>query len=249
MTSKTETSKRNKMMKKNKENDTELSQELEVIPVSKREYNSIKRLANQVESDEYIVEIAGTDAVLDDTIIKQSCGKESVEDSPPASVIQENQDEDDVTADEAVFVFTPQITGWDNTLNYSFDDTEHIQRKWKNEDKIGLLLIHDVFDYYYLAPLLATWKDYLSADAKVVVFGSDKPGPAKALKEAVSDGGNFKMHKKLSKTAIISIDDCVHHWLINSNEVGQCRFCGRKRNFRKLMKRSSSRRVTRKKKV
>jgi hypothetical protein len=217
------------------------AEDLEEIVISKREFDLILKLASRVEEEEYVIEIAGTDAVLDDSAIRERCEDNKTKDASALKNDEAQADQETQGEDDDIFVFTPEITGLSNIQNYSLDNTEHIQRKWKSEDKIGLLLINNIFDYHNIAFLLSTWKDFLSDDAKVAIFGSDKPGPAKAVKEAVSDGGNFKLHKKLEKLAVIVSDDCVHHWMIDSSEMGVCKFCGRKRNFRKLMRISSRR--------
>lgn len=236
-------------VKKKKKIAENNSQNLEEIAISQSEFNLILKLATSVEDDEYILEIAGTDGTPDEPDIKSS--RKAGEPKIKKLVIEseKTQDTNDSDSDNDIFAFTQEKTGFRNTKNYSLDNTEHAQRKWKNEDRIGLLLINNVFDYHSVAVLISTWKEFLAPDAKVAVFGSDKPGPVKAVKEAISDGGNFKIHKTLEKLMVLTSDKCVHHWLIDSNEVGTCKFCNRKRNFRKLMKLASSRRVSRKKKT
>jgi hypothetical protein len=33
---------------------------------------------------------------------------------------------------------------------------------------------------------------------------------------------------------VMKIDECIHHWIIDANEIGVCRYCGRTRNFKRL---------------
>lgn len=233
--------------KKEKENNNVLG--VEEITISQREFDFILNLANNVDSDEYIIEVSGTDDTQDEPAMENNSQPAKLQIKQQADGKGKIQEENCLQPSNQQLSLTPETTGFDNIKNYSLNDTEHVHRKWRNADKIGLMVINNISDYHSIANLIFTWKEFLSPNAKVAVAGSDKPGPSRAAREVVSDGGNFKIYKKFENLTVITKDKCVHHWLIDANEIGTCRFCNRKRDFRKLMKRATSSSSNRKKKT
>ncbi|MDD5510366.1 MAG: hypothetical protein PHI12_06135 [Dehalococcoidales bacterium] len=142
-----------------------------------------------------------------------------------------------------VFSFTsresPEFTSdldWDNIQNIlvlRHESNEDSARRWK--DKIGLLWLNTPGDYKDLKRILRCWESHLSHDARVVMSNYNKPGTNRVIKEYLSDQGNFTYDQTIDNTIVFTIDQCVHYWIINSDCQGICKYCGRKRNFKRLI--------------
>jgi len=111
-------------------------------------------------------------------------------------------------------------------------------KRWK--EQIGLLVISDVNEYEDVKSVFLCWQRYLSQDARVTIFDCSKPGPARAVREQVGDCGNFSSIRSVGATVILALDRCRHHWIINSDEIGICKYCERKRNFKRLAREIAS---------
>jgi hypothetical protein len=62
------------------------------------------------------------------------------------------------------------------------------------------------------------------------------PGPERAIKELVGDGGNFLVDGITGSVTTLLFDKCLHYWAINTYDFGQCQKCGRDRNFKRIQK-------------
>jgi hypothetical protein len=100
---------------------------------------------------------------------------------------------------------------------------------WK--ETIGLLL---VIGYQQYEEIREAWQGSLSPNIVVVIHSCHEPGPARAIKEFLNDGGNFVLFREVNNMTALVMDNCKHYWAINSNEIGICGNCGRKRNFGRL---------------
>ncbi|MDD3677645.1 MAG: class I SAM-dependent methyltransferase [Dehalococcoidales bacterium] len=125
-----------------------------------------------------------------------------------------------------------------DSIDFSYSDSEETCRKWK--DKIGLLCINILRDYEDIDEMLASWERHLSRNAGVILFNSDTPGAIKIIKDRTGNTGKFIFKDKVGSLTWIRMDKCIHHWLIDSSDFGVCKYCKRTRNFRKMMKDSSS---------
>ena len=121
------------------------------------------------------------------------------------------------------------------TLQASVDDAA---KRWK--EQIGLLVISDVNEYEDVKRVFLCWQRCLSQDARVTIFDCSKPGPARAVREQVDDCGNFTSIRSVGATVVLALDRCQHHWIINSDEIGICKYCKRKRNFKRLAREIAS---------
>jgi len=105
-------------------------------------------------------------------------------------------------------------------------------RRWK--DKIGLLWINSSQEYEDVKWVLLSWQRYLLPNARVAIHGCDNSGPARVIKEHLGELGDFTFEQSVESIVVITIDKCIHYWIINSDEIGICKYCGRKRNFKRL---------------
>ncbi|MDD5501432.1 MAG: hypothetical protein PHH57_07125 [Candidatus Omnitrophica bacterium] len=122
-----------------------------------------------------------------------------------------------------------ETTNCATILNESAYD---LSRRWR--ETIGLLIVIGYQNSEEIREAVVCWQGYLSADITVVIHNCHEPGPAKAIKEFLTDGGNFILYREVGNMTALVMDRCQHHWTINSSEIGICHNCGRKRNFRRL---------------
>jgi hypothetical protein len=132
------------------------------------------------------------------------------------------------------FIDKLESAGVDTFVITSYSDSEDTSRKWK--DKVGLLLISTLFEYEDIKHVFINWERHLSPNARVVVCGFNQLGPARLIKEYLGNLGDFTFEKRVGTLKVIRIDKCIHHWIIDANEIGICRHCGRKRNFKRIMR-------------
>lgn len=121
---------------------------------------------------------------------------------------------------------------------------EEVARRWKS--KLGLLWINIHGEYEDLKSIFRCWGCHLSLDGRVAVIGCDQRGFARAIKEHLGNLGDFTHERSVDTTMVLRIDQCTHYWLIDMDQQGICRYCGRTRNFRRLMREAAE---TRAKKV
>jgi len=107
-----------------------------------------------------------------------------------------------------------------------------VVRRW--EGKIGLLWINTSHEYESVKKVLLSWERHLSPNARVAIHGCDHYGPRRVIKEYLGNLGDFTFEQSVDTTLVLRIDKCIHHWIIDSNEIGICKFCSRKRNFERL---------------
>lgn len=202
------------------------------------ERDLINELANDVTEGEFIVEVLGHRNELCEPPNKQwqpDTGNQVQIAGPyPGNVIYNNG----AKYNEG-FAFNNSDSvenDLQNIIIYSYVNSNNAYRKWSTKKKIGLLCISSIHEYEDVKDVLLCWKVHLSPKARVAVFGSDKPGPSKAIIECTGDTGNFLLEKTAGMLKVIRLDACTHYWLIDSDEIGICRYCGRKRDFKKLMR-------------
>jgi len=143
-----------------------------------------------------------------------------------------------------VFSFTLQKESPEPAINLDKDNGQNIlvlrheldedaARRWK--DEIGLLWVNAFNEYQDLKRILRCWQCHLSPDARVVVNSCDQPGMTRVLKEYLGDMGDLKYKRNVGSAMVLTVDRCTHHWMIDSDNLGVCKHCGRKRNFKKMI--------------
>ncbi|MDD5289437.1 MAG: hypothetical protein PHY28_10055 [Dehalococcoidales bacterium] len=105
---------------------------------------------------------------------------------------------------------------------------------------IGLLAVIGYQQSEDVREAITCWQGHLSPDVAIAVYDYNEPGPAKAIRELLTDCGNFILKQVVDNMAIIVMDKCQHYWIINSIQMGVCKNCGRKRNFRRLVREAAN---------
>jgi len=113
-----------------------------------------------------------------------------------------------------------------------------LTRRWK--EIVGLLVVIGYQHYEEVREAVVCWQECLPPDVVVVVHNCCEPGPARAVKELIADCGNFVTWRVVDNLTVLVADKCQHYWVINTNEIGSCRHCGRKRNFKRLAREATS---------
>jgi len=128
--------------------------------------------------------------------------------------------------------FIAKRAGVQGIVNSSYTDSEEAPRRWK--EKVGLLCINTSREYEDVKKVFLDWERRLSPNARVVVHSCDQPGPARVIKEYLGNLGDFTFEQSVGATTVVAVDKCGHHWIIDSNEIGICKYCGRTRNFKRM---------------
>jgi hypothetical protein len=138
--------------------------------------------------------------------------------------------ENDNIANSSCDALTPEELA--NISIDKFESSEEASRKCR--EKVGLLCISTPNSPEDLRKTINAWQPKLALDAKVAVHGCDIPYSARIIKEYLGEQGDFTLLESVSRTAVLSVDKCIHHWMIDSHEIGICKYCGRKRNFKRI---------------
>jgi len=86
----------------------------------------------------------------------------------------------------------------------------------------------------YVKKVILSWQRHLCPNAIVAVHGCNQPGSSQVIKECLGDLGYFTFKQSVDTTMVVTVDKCIHYWIIDSIEIGICKYCGRKRNFKRL---------------
>jgi hypothetical protein len=113
--------------KKEKENNNVLG--VEEITISQREFDFILNLANNVDSDEYIIEVSGTDDTQDEPAMENNSQPAKLQIKQQADGKGKIQAENCLQPSNQQLSLTPETTGLDNIKTYSLNDAEHVHRK------------------------------------------------------------------------------------------------------------------------
>jgi len=124
-----------------------------------------------------------------------------------------------------------------HSLNMRDGDYETTTSRFK--EKIGLWWYNASREYGDIRKALLSWQEHLSPEARVVLCGYDQPGVARVIRECIGSCGNFVMVDSVGTVAVFAVDRCVHYWVIDCKEFGICKYCGRKRDFRRMRNESS----------
>ena len=132
----------------------------------------------------------------------------------------------------AEFITNLAGAGIQDTMVSRHEAAEDAARRWKGN--IGLLWVNTSYEYEDIKRVIITWQRHLSSNARVAIHGCDQTGTGRVIKESTGSLGNFTYEQSVDTTTVLAIDGCIHYWIINSDEIGICRHCGRKRNFKRL---------------
>ena len=158
-------------------------------------------------------------------------GSEAGKKNKVFSFASQKESSDSVNAD---FNTNLAGAGIQDTLVSRHEAAEDAARRWKGN--IGLLWINTSYEYEDIKRVIITWQRHLSPDARVAIQGCDQPGAGRVIRESIGSLGDFTYEQSVDTTTVLTIDACTHYWIINSDEIGICKYCGRKRNFNRLMR-------------
>ena len=199
--------------------------------ISDAEGELLYRLAKDVPAGQAIVEVGGGKGKSAVWLAK---GSEAGEQNRVYSIASHEGSPDHVKVDEEN-MHTESIA---NLAKARVQDTvvslyeASAARRWKG--KIGLLWINTSHEYEDVKRVILLWQRHLSPDARIAIHGCDSSGPSRVVKECLGNLGYFTFEQSVDTTMVVMVDKCVHYWTIHSDEIGICRYCGRKRNFRGL---------------
>ena len=105
-------------------------------------------------------------------------------------------------------------------------------KRWR--EGIGLLWIDAMHDYDDIKRDFLSWEPYLLPGARVAFHDCDQAGPAQVVKEYINHSNDFTIVQHVATIVVAEKSKCIHHWVIDSNNFGVCKYCGLKRDFGKL---------------
>ncbi|NLE09493.1 MAG: class I SAM-dependent methyltransferase [Dehalococcoidales bacterium] len=191
-------------------------------------------LAAQVQDGEVIVEFRtgekeSTFHLAEGSLAGNGC--------PVYAIEYRSADEDE--EEGASSVRRVPANGENSTIvNVSYADSADSVKRWRK--KIGLLVLHLPADYDDARRVFMDWNRHLSEHARVIIYHGEQPELIRLLEDCLGNLGDFTTELRTGTLAVIRVDECTHHWIINSREIGVCRLCGRVRNFKKIMKEANS---------
>jgi len=103
---------------------------------------------------------------------------------------------------------------------------------------IGLLWIDATHEYEDVKRDFLSWEPYLLPGARVAFHDCDQAGPAQVVKEYINHSNDFTIVQQVDTTIVAEKSKCIHHWVIDFKDIGVCKYCGLKRDFRKLSRQS-----------
>jgi len=72
----------------------------------------------------------------------------------------------------------------------------------------------------------------------VALHDCDKPGPAQVVREYINHSNDFTIVQHVATIVVAEKDNCTHYWVLDSKDIGVCKYCGKKRDFRGLSRQS-----------
>ena len=109
-------------------------------------------------------------------------------------------------------------------------------RRWR--EGVGLLWVDASHEYEDVKHDFLAWKHHLLPGAVVALHDCDKPGPAQVVEEYLNHSGDFTIIQRVGTIIVAEKSNCIHHWMIDCNNIGACKYCGKKRDFRRLSRQS-----------
>ncbi|GAG70862.1 unnamed protein product [marine sediment metagenome] len=104
--------------------------------------------------------------------------------------------------------------------------------RWR--EGIGLLWIDAMHEYEDVKRDFLSWEPHLLPGARVAFHDCDQAGPAQVVKEYINHSNGFTIVRHVATIVVAEKSKCIHHWVIDSNNFGVCKYCGLKRDFGKL---------------
>jgi hypothetical protein len=201
--------------------------------ISDAEGELLYRLAKDVPEGQAIVEVGRG---KDKSTVWLAKGSEAGEKNKVYSIALHEGSPNHIKVDEenmqTEFIANLTKAMVQDTVVSLHETSEEAVRRWKR--KIGLLWINTSHEYEDVKKVILSWRSHLYPNAIVAVHGCNKPGPSQAVKECLGNLGYFTFAQSVDTTMVVTVDKCIHYWIIDSHEIGICRYCGRKRNFRSL---------------
>ena len=201
--------------------------------ISNAEGELLYNLAKNVPEGQVIVEIGRGNGKSTVWLAKGSVDGNMNKIYNVRSRLGESEDiESNKYVSDSEFITNLEKAGVHSVVDCSYADSVDTSRKWK--DKVGLLYINTLHEYEDMKEIFRSWESHLSPKGRVVLHGIEKPGPARIINEYLGNLGDFIHEQHVGALIVMKIDECIHHWIIDANEIGVCRYCGRIRNFKRL---------------
>ena len=206
--------------------------------ISDAEGELLYRLVKDVPEGQTIVEIGRG---KDKSTAWLAKGSEAGEKNKVYSIASHKRSADHVKVDEenmhTEFIANLTKVRVQDTVVALHETSEEAARRWK--EKIGLLWFNISREYEDIKKVILSWQRHLYPNAIVAVHGCNQPEPSQAVKECLGDLGYFTFEQSVDTTMVVRVDKCIHYWIIDSNEIGICKYCGRKRNFMRLSRKAT----------
>lgn len=104
-------------------------------------------------------------------------------------------------------------------------------RRWR--DGVGLLWIDAMHEYEDVKRDFLSWQPHLLQGARVAFHDCDQTGPAQVVKECINHSNDFTIVQHVDTIVVVEKSKCIHYWVIDSNDIGVCKYSGRQKNFRR----------------
>jgi hypothetical protein len=105
-------------------------------------------------------------------------------------------------------------------------------QRWR--EGVGLLWVDASHEYEDVKHDFLSWKQHLLPGAIVAFHDCDKPRPAQVVEEYLSHSGDFTIIQSVDTVIVAAKDICTHYWVLDSKDTGACKYCGKKRDFKRL---------------
>ncbi len=109
-------------------------------------------------------------------------------------------------------------------------------KRWR--EGIGLLWIDAIHEYEDVKRDFLSWEPHLLPGARVAFHDCDQAGPAQVVEEYINHSSDFTIVRHVDTIVVAEKSKCIHYWVIESNDFGICKYCGRTRNFKRMRERS-----------
>ena len=115
-------------------------------------------------------------------------------------------------------------------------NSDKATRRWR--EGVGLLWIDASHEYEDVKHDFLSWKQHLLPGAIIALHDCDKPGPAQVIEEYLNHSGDFTTIQSVDTITVAAKDKCTHYWILDSKDIGACKYRGKKRDFRELLRQS-----------
>ncbi len=108
-------------------------------------------------------------------------------------------------------------------------------------EKIDLLVIRSSLDNKESKTIIHSWEQHLHPAARIIIYHGTQYNRMDIIDELSGNLGNYKIERSTDDATVLVLDRCIHHWMIDRNEKGTCRLCGRTRDFTRMMQERNNR--------